>query len=154
MHLNEVNGNIIMDHEAMEVLDKRAMEKWQNMKKLPWRGIGPGSAFEAHCHLPSFHYEGGINDDRVMCTGQFAHGMVAAHYGREVAENCYEALACLYNHKGILFVVIKHDSPGWDSAWERGFRVAWTFHQEFPDHVEFVSEDSDHWQSVWSSRRF
>ncbi len=160
MHLNEVNGNIIMDREAMEVLDKRAMEKWQNMKKLPWRGVN----YDSDPHndsqepfyrcLPGFRYEGGKGDDRVKSAGQFAVGMVGGAYGYDSHEHCCEALACLYDHKGHLIVVIKHDSEKWNPVWEHCFRAAWSCHGESGDQVEFLKESSDDWQRVWSSRRF
>lgn len=92
----------------------------------------------------------GEEDRRVLLVWAIACGLVG---GGEAAGDMTAQIACLYDHKGILFVVL-HD--GETLRWiEPHLRKAWEcMGGEVADNVEFVALSSDHWRSVWNSRRF
>ena len=98
---------------------------------------------------PSAHYEGGVNDSRLIQVWTYVAGLVG---GRPKADELGRKIARLYDYKGLLVVATRSRLPARVEAF---FREAWaTVGREFEEQVEFHDVQSDRWECLWGSRRF
>lgn len=140
MRLEMTDGKIIMDRDALGVIDHDALEKWLAERACPDCG---GLAHDHDDHVcPATVAVAASSAAMAASASQFALGMIAATHGPEAARDCNDAIACLGGCEDGTVFIVKRDAHRWNPAWERCFRDAWSFHVKAPGQVRFTEEET------------